>query len=218
MKTFILILFFSSAGYAYVPMLFDDYGVLIEPDSILLKQGLKEYNKGQVESSLMSLERSAKFGNEAAKYLIALIHLEDFNSIKARAWLMLIKKPIYQTELVLTQLNKTLSKGEIELSNIEHFELKKHYNNDVSYKTRTTWKNRVRTTGTHIAGLSGTSTKNLSIISGGELSDIGGPGNTFGTTSPSKVNSYKASKQVRKFVKEYEPKGIVILGEIKPKF
>ena len=216
MKKFIMILLFSSVGYANVPLLFDDYGVLIEPDNILLKQGLKEYDKGQTKSSLISLERSAKFGNEAAKYLIALIHLEDNNSIKARAWLMLIKKPIYQTERVLSELKRTLSKGEIELSNIKYLELKNHYNKDVSYKTRKKWKNRILTTGTHI-GQSGTSTRNLTIISGGEMSDIGGPGgNTLGTKF-SKANGFKASKQVRKFVKEYEPKGIVVLGEIKPK-
>jgi hypothetical protein len=217
MKILLLVLFFSSAGYAYVPMLFDDSGVLIEPDRILLKRGLEEYHKGQIEYSLISLERSAKFGNAAAKYLIALIHLEGSNAIKARAWLMLIKKPIYQTERVLVQLNNTLSKGEIELSNSEHLELKKHYNKDISYKTRKAWKNRIRTTGTHIAGLSGISTKNVAIISGGEMSDIGGPGNSFGSTSTTQATSFKASSQVRKFVREYEPKGIVILGEIKPK-
>lgn len=217
MKLFIMILLFSSVGYANVPMLFDDHGVLIEPDVVLLQQGLKEYKKGKIESSLQQLKRSAKFGNDAAKYLIGLIQLEDSHAINARAWLMLMKKPIFESQSVLTKLNKKLSAGEMALSDQKLIQLKNIYNDDISYQARKKWAKRVRTTGTNIAGLSGTSTRNLSVISGGEMSQIGGPGNTLGGTSSYQVNSFNANKQVRKFVREYEPKGIVVLGEIKPK-
>ncbi len=217
MKVFIMILLFSSVGYAYVPMLFDERGVLIEPDVILLQEGLKAYKKGKMDPSLIQLKRSAKFGNDAAKYLIGLIHLEDSHPINARAWLMLIKQPIFESQRVLTELNKKLSVGEIELSDKKLLQLQSLYNDDISYKARKKWAKRIKTTGTNIAGISGTSTRNLNVVSGGEMSQIGGPGNTFGATSVHMVGSYKASKQVRKFVREYEPKTTVVLGDIKPK-
>lgn len=216
MKILMILLFISSTSLATVPILFDEEGYLIEPDSILLSRGLKEYKKGRFDASMIRLKKSAQFGNDSAKYLIGLIHLKDYNSIKARAWLMLINKPVYHTTSILEQLNKTLSQGEIALSDNKFAELKVEYNDEQSLKKRKSWVNRIKTTGTHIAGLEKTSSKNIKMISGENYGELFSPGNTFMTNLPYPISSYRTQKQLKRFIVAYETKGLVNLGEIKP--
>ena len=69
---------------------FNQHGKLITPDMVAMQQGLKQQKDGYIESALKHYNHAARFGNNDAKYIIAMYHISNKNWSRGYAWFNLM--------------------------------------------------------------------------------------------------------------------------------
>lgn len=184
----ILSLVLSFSVYSEVALQFNIRGEFIPPDVVLQERGLKAYEKGFLKSSKADLKKSAKFGNDRSKYLLALLNIQNNNWVKAYAWLKLINGSMQSKDELMKEIESTLSKTELAESTSVFKELKKDYNDKSSFKRRNKWERSLQGTGSHISGIDTMKIKR------------------YKTNMP--ITSFEFKKQVHSYVHEYKSRGL----------
>ena len=198
--TYFLIL--SISALADVGIHFNNQGEFIPPDVYLQTRGLEMYQQGYLNNALGVLKQSAEFGNDLSTYIISMIYFEQKNWITGYAWLKLVDEPIEDRDMLLKKFKSQLTKQELELSQAQFIELRKQYNDKVSFNRRNKWERNIVAPGTHIKGIGAYDKRNIVISL-----------NSAGANVP--VSPISLKRQVLNYVQEIEPEGIIIMGEIK---
>lgn len=233
MKQFTTLLISASFcinAHADIGLKFTNSGEFITPGKILQDRGVEHFKDGYKNRAIKEFKRSAKFGNDMSKYLVAMLYFEDKDWTTAHAWLKLIKNPVEQSSAVLAKLDKALTSNEHKLADQKLKNLKLEYGDLAVYQRRHKWQKSIKFTGSHISGFKSIDQKNLSVNPGnhvGHLANAGkatnnASGSVFadinGTNnSGSFANTMGLRKNVYEYVYEYLPQGEVNLGEIKEK-
>jgi len=220
----LMMLCISISASADIALRFNYMGEFVPPDKILQERGVKDYENGKLISSISHFERSAKFGNEMSKYMIALIHFEKKDWVTGYAWLRIVQKPIDDRDELLNKFSDLLTKEEIRISNKKLESLKLTYNNYESFKRRKKWEKSIHLSGTHISGLHNIS-NNLSLDPGGHTgnlmsvlaADRSASDSMNVNASLTSTSSLGMGHSLKEYMLEYMPQGIVIPGEIKEK-
>ncbi len=228
--TLLLSVSLSMTANADIGLKFTHSGEFIPPGKILQDRGIEYYKDGYKDRAIKHFKRSAKFGNDMSKYLIAMQYFQEKNWTSAHAWLKLIKEPVEQSNEILARLDKALTPQELNLANLRLKDLKLEYNDLAVYQRRHKWQKSIKFTGSHISGFKSIDQKNLSVNPGnhvGHLANAGkvtnnASGSVFadinGTSNSSSfTNTMGLRKNVYEYVYEYLPQGEVNLGEIKEK-
>jgi hypothetical protein len=196
----LLSLILSVPAYSEIGLKFNMHGEFIPPDMILQARGLKAYEKGFFESSKINFKKSAKFGNDRSKYLMALLSFQDKDWANGYAWLKLIKGSMDNKNSLMNKVEAMLTENELADSLTIFKDLKKEYNDNSSLRRRNKWERSLQGVGTHISGIDAMTLRNVSM-------------NTGDNSQP--VTGYQLQKQLETYIYEYQPKGVVEMGVIK---
>lgn len=196
----ILLLTLTVSAIAEIGLQFNLHGEFIPPDMVLQARGLEQYEGGYIDSATKNFKKSAKFGNDRSKYLLALLNFQNKNWVTGYAWLGLISESMENKDGLMQKVGTLLTTEELALSVQMLEQLKKEYNDTSSFKRRNKWERSLKGSGTHISGIDAMSLRGVTT--------------QYGDTSIP-VTSYELKKQVETYVYEYVPRGIVEMGVIK---
>lgn len=219
----ILLFIISFSAHSEIDLKFNFMGEFVPPGKILQERGLRDYKNGNLNSSFKNFKRSAKFGNEMSKYLIALLYFEKKDWVTGYAWLNMVKEPIDQRDQLIKKFNAQLTKKELAISHDKLSQLQQEYSKMNIYDRRVKWQRKIRLTGTNIPGLQRIGSKALSIDAGGldrgllgkntAKSKDNADGGSHGIIRPV-TTSNNLKRSIRNYVLEYAPQGEVIMGDI----
>lgn len=195
----LIILMLSMAASAEIGLQFNIHGEFIPPDMILQARGIDSYEKGFIDSSVANFKKSAKFGNERSKYLLAMLSFQEKNWPEGYAWLKLIKGNVENKDGLMEKVTNMLTQEEFLTSERILQGLKKEYNENESLRRRDKWERSLQGVGTRIRGIDAMTMRDVTMAFG----DFSKP-----------VYSYDIKQKVRDYVFEYQPRGIVEMGVI----
>ncbi|WP_395374284.1 hypothetical protein [Marinicella sp. W31] len=130
---------------------FDAHGKLITPDKKAMQRANKQHKDGYTKLAVKYYKEAAKFGNNDAKYMIAMYHLSQKEWPRGYAWFNLMTAATEEQQANITQVQKLIKPEEKEAAAAIYKDLKKEYSPLVNLESRQRWA-RQDQTGSRIAG------------------------------------------------------------------
>lgn len=153
---FLVLLYSCFLNARDIGITFDNHGDFITPDNYYLSQGLKYNKKNKKEAAINNLKKSAQFGNDYARFLIASMLMEKQQWHQAYNWLQLTDGENIEREEKITQLlnsiEKAFSPKQLKLAHESFIELNKLYGNESAFAHRKQWANNLSFSGSNIKG------------------------------------------------------------------
>ena len=117
---------------------FDIHGKLKTPDLVALNMGLKLEEDGYTDSALEHFIQSAKFGNNDAKYIVAMYHFSNKNWPEGYAWLHLMNAVSEEQKEQISAIQQLISDDEKKQAAVLYQSLKKEYSplSNLMYRKR----------------------------------------------------------------------------------
>lgn len=135
---------------------FNKHGDIVKPDFEQVRLGLKDSEKGKVDSAMAHYKKAARFGNYYAMTLIAVEYIKQKDYVQAKAWLNLIDlNRTQQRDLISDTLNlleRKLTADQMAESAKTHQELLQKYSHEATFDYRESWRNGLQFTGTKTRG------------------------------------------------------------------
>jgi len=130
---------------------FDTHGKLITPDKKAMQRATKQHKDGYLKLAVKYYKEAAKYGNNDAKYMIAMYHFSNKDWPRGYAWLNLMTTANEEQQANVDQVQKLIKPKEKEAALVIYKELKKQYSPLANLESRQRWA-RQDQTGSRIAG------------------------------------------------------------------
>jgi len=213
---FLILILGMNAALAGESVQFNSRGQVIPPDELHLTRGLDHERDGFPDAAIKSFIKSSEFGNEHARFFVALLHMQQNNYIDALAWLYLVNAEKINREEKVQQLKAAamnqLTDDQLLVAEELLISLEARHNPAQARLKRTLWRNGLTFTGTHLRGHVDPSVK---VYANAQV--VIGPDGQIEHMTATRVSAHQLKRDLEDFVINYRydlPQGNVELHDI----
>lgn len=150
MKTLLCLAFLITQQLAFSAD-FDQHGKLITPDRKAMQRANKQHKDGYHKLAVKYYKEAAQYGNNDAKYMIAMYYISQKEWPRGYAWLNLMTSATDEQQANIDQIQTLIKKNEKKAALRIYKDLKKQYSPLANLESRQKWA-RQDQVGSRISG------------------------------------------------------------------